>query len=143
MSSLQYTRLVVDENVPWEVVEKLRGMGFKEVYSVSESKPGISDPEVWRLAAAKQALLITGDVGFVPQLQEREYLTGPTVLEYTANGFGKHELQDPNVMTFLITWIFENGHHEVGEHVRLTVEGTGRTRRQMWGPEKAKRRRQA
>jgi len=143
MSANKYSRVVADENVPREVVERLRELGCKEVFWISESGPGISDPEVWRLASAKQALLLTGDMRFLPQLQENEYLNGPPVVEYSANGFSKSELQDPRVATFLICWVFENGHHGAGEHVRLTVEGIARTRRQIWGPEKARRKRQA
>ena len=141
--SLKFTRIVADENVPNEVVKRLRAMGCKEVYWILESKPGISDPEVWRLAAAKQAVLLTGDIRFLPQLEENEYLTGPNVVEYAANGFNKSELHDPEVMKFLVTWMFENGHHAGGEHVRLVVDGTVRTRRQMWGPEKARKKRHA
>ena len=137
--SLQFTRIVADENVPKEVVENLRALGCKEVYWISEKKSGISDPEVWRIATEKGAVLITGDLRFLPQLDENAYLNGPNVVEYAANGFGKSELKDPHVMTFLVRWIFENGHHSAGEHVRLSVDGIARTRRQMWGPEKARR----
>jgi hypothetical protein len=142
MSTIHYTRIVADENVPREVVHRLRDVGCKEVYWISESKPGISDPEVWRLAAAKQAILLTGDIRFLPQLEEGDYLSGPPVVEYAANGFNKSELQDPSVMTFLVSWIFENGHHMGGDHVRLLVDGIARTRKQMWGQEKARRKRQ-
>lgn len=138
--SLQFTRIVADENVPREVVQNLRELGCQEVYWISESRSGISDPEVWRLAAAKRAILLTGDIRFLPQLDEGTYLHGPSVVEYAANGFNKSELQDPSLMKFLVRWIFENGHHEGGEHVQLIINGVARTRRQMWGPEKARRR---
>lgn len=137
--SLQFTRIVADENVPKEVVENLRAAGCKEVYWISESKSGISDPDVWRLAAAKRAVLLTGDVRFLPQLSESEYLNGPDVVEYSANGFDKAELQDPRVMTFIVQWVFTNNHHSKREHLKIAVDGAARTRRQMWGPEKARR----
>jgi hypothetical protein len=72
-------------------------------------------------------------------LEENTYLNGPSVVEYAANGFGKSELEDPQVMTFLMRWLFENSHHECDEHVQLIIKGVARTRRQMWGPEKARR----
>ena len=79
--TLQFTRLVADENVPREVIDLLRGMGFKEVFWILEKRPGISDPEVWRLAASKNALLLTGDIGYLSQLDQPEVLNGPNVIE--------------------------------------------------------------
>jgi len=138
--TLQYTRIVADENVPKEVVDALKAMGLREVYWIAERRPGMADPDVWRLAAAKQALLLTGDVCFLPQLNERDVLDGPDVVEYSTNGFTKNELQDPLVMGFLVDWFFRNEHHASYEHVRILVEGRVRTRRQVWQYEKARRR---
>ena len=41
--TLQFTRLVADENVPREIIDLLKDMGFKEVYWILEKRPGISD----------------------------------------------------------------------------------------------------
>lgn len=141
MSSVQYTRVVADENVPQEVVDLLNRMGFKEVYSIADRKAGVPDTEVWRIATEKQAVLITGDVGFLPQLTENQVLYGPDVLEYSTRGFSKSELQDARVMSFFVEWLFSNDYHHGHEHVKLLVDGAVRTRRQLWGHEKRRRKR--
>lgn len=143
MSAIQYTRVVADENVPREIVDLLKLMGFKEVYWISERKAGISDIEVWRIATEKEAVLLTGDVGFLPQLTENQVVYGPRVLEYSTRGFTKNELQDTRVISFFVDWIFTNGHYEVHEYMTLLVDGSARTRRQVWLQEQARRRRQA
>lgn len=137
--SLQFTRIVADENIPKEIVQMLRDLGCKEVYWISEKTPGISDREVWRLAASKEAILVTRDVGFALQLSETELLQGPDVVEYSTIGFTKEELQDPAVMKALIRWLLENGYHEDREHIRIHIEGTVSTRRQIWQREKHRR----
>lgn len=139
--SLAFSNVVADENIPREVVDSLRGLGFKEVYSISESKPGIPDTQVWQIAARKQAILLTADLGFLHQLREAEIVGGPSVIEYKVTGFARDELKDPKVMRFLMEWIFRNRHHEVGEHLSLKVEGRAKTRRQAWSAEKNRRRR--
>jgi hypothetical protein len=139
--TLQFTRVVADENVPKEVVELLKGMDFKEVYWILERKPGISDTDVWRIATEKTAVLITGDLRLLPQLAENQVIYGPDILEYSTKGFTKNELQDAQVMSFLMKWIFSNGHHRGREHLKLRIEGTVKTRRQLWGQERLRRRR--
>jgi len=139
--TLQFTRVVADENVPKEVVELLKGMDFKEVYWILERKPGISDTDVWRIATEKTAVLITGDLRLLPQLAENQVIYGPDILEYSTKGFTKNELQDAQVMSFLMKWIFSNGHNRGREHLKLRIEGTVKTRRQLWGQERLRRRR--
>lgn len=139
--TLQFTRVVADENVPKEVVELLKGMDFKEVYWILERKPEISDTDVWRIATEKTAVLITGDLRLLPQLAENQVIYGPDILEYSTKGFTKNELQDAQVMSFLMKWIFSNGHHRRREHLKLRIEGTVKTRRQLWGQERLRRRR--
>jgi predicted nuclease of predicted toxin-antitoxin system len=86
--TVQFTRIVVDENVPREVVEWLKKMDFKEVYWILEKCPGISDPEVWHRAPVKKAVLLTGDIGYLSQLEQSDVLNGPDVIEYSTSGFG-------------------------------------------------------
>jgi predicted nuclease of predicted toxin-antitoxin system len=62
--SRQFAKLVVDENVPKQVVDMLKGLELKEVYWISEHKAGISDPEIWLLAAGRQYYLLSGDIRF-------------------------------------------------------------------------------
>lgn len=140
--TLQFTNVVADENVPKEVVDHLKGMGLKEVYWILEKKYGIYDPEVWNLAASKKAVLLTGDLGFLSQLNKKDVLEGPEVIEYSTRGFTKNELPDPTVMRGVIKWVFRNGHHREYDHIRVHVDGTVRTRHQLWGDEKARRKRQ-
>lgn len=140
--SLQFTRLVADENVPREVIDLLKDMGFKEVYWILEKRPGISDPEVWRLAAGRNAVLLTGDIGYMSQLGQADILNGPNIVEYATRGFAKNELQDPELMKVFLNWLFRNGHHEGREHLELRIDGRVRTRRQLWGEENRRRRRQ-
>lgn len=139
--SLEFIRIVVDENIAKEVVDSLKGLGFKEVYWILEKRPGITDPEVWRLAASKEAILVTGDVGVIAQLEEGDVLYGPLLVEYSTAGFTKNELQDPVLMKTFVTWLFENGHHEGCEHIVIRVEGTVSTRLQTWQREKYRRKR--
>jgi hypothetical protein len=117
-------------------------MGFKEVYWILEKCPGISDPEVWRRAVAKKAVLLTGDIGYLSQLEQYDVLNGPDVIEYSTSGFDKNELQDPELMRLLLDWLFQNGHCQDKEHVQLSISGRVRTRRQIWQGEKSRRKRQ-
>ena len=137
--SLQFTRIVVDENVPREVVDMLRTLGFKEVYWISEHRAGISDPEVWSLAASRQAYLLSGDIRYFKQLDENQTLGGPDMLEFSTRGFDKNELQDPTVIRPLIQWFFQNEHHRGKEVASIRIEGSVRTRRRVWQQEKAHR----
>ncbi|MCH8853316.1 MAG: DUF5615 family PIN-like protein [Planctomycetes bacterium] len=139
--SLRFVRVVADENIPHEVVESLRKLGLKEVFSISDSKRGITDAQVWQIATTKQAILITGDLGFLPQLRETQVINGPDVIEYRVTGFARDELKDPRVMEFLMNWLFRNNHHSVGDHLTLRVDGKARSKRQVWGIEKQRRRR--
>ena len=133
--SLQFVRIVADENIPREVVESLRHLGCKEVYWIAEKRAGISDPEVWRLAISRSAILLTGDLRVIPQLDEGDVLNSPDLIEYSTNGFTKSELQDPELMRMLLRWLFQNGHYEAQEHIHLHIEGSVGTRRKIWQEE--------
>jgi predicted nuclease of predicted toxin-antitoxin system len=137
--SLQFVRIVADENIPKEVVESLRALRPKEVYWIAENKPGISDPEVWRIATTKGAVLITRDLGFLSQLSQNEVLFGPSVVEYSTDGLTRDELRDPAVMKALVCWFFERGHYDGREHVKIHISGTQKTRQQLWQFEKLRR----
>lgn len=56
-------KLVVDESVAYEIVEKLKESGF-EVLSILEISPGIDDEEVLELALKEEAILVTEDKDF-------------------------------------------------------------------------------
>ena len=57
-------KIVIDENVSYGVVERLRIIGH-EVLSISElPEKGIPDVEVYRLILREQAILITRDYHF-------------------------------------------------------------------------------
>jgi hypothetical protein len=137
--SLQFVRIVADENIPKEVVEFLRQLGCKEVYWIAEKKKGIPDPEVWKIAISRSAILLTGDLRVIPQLDEADVLNGPALIEYSTRGFAKSELQDPAVMRMLVGWLFQNNHYADREHVHLHVDGTVGTRRKIWQEEKLRR----
>ena len=139
--TLKFTRIVVDENIPRDVVEMLRSLSFKEVYWISEHRAGLTDPEVWNTAIRKGAVLLTGDLGFIAQLSKPAAENGPDVLEFSTDGFGKDELRDPNVMSLLVKWFFEYGHHNGKEHTHLHVKGTVRERIESWRIEKRRRER--
>jgi predicted nuclease of predicted toxin-antitoxin system len=56
-------RFLADENVPRLVIERLRSAGFA-VNSVSETKSGMPDEEVLRIADTEDCILITEDRDF-------------------------------------------------------------------------------
>lgn len=56
-------RFLADENVSRLIIERLRSHGF-EVVSVAQTSSGATDPEVLRLAAADELILITEDRDF-------------------------------------------------------------------------------
>ncbi len=54
---------VADENVPRPVLDRLRMSGY-DVMSIQETVPGISDPEVLKVARSQSRILITADQDF-------------------------------------------------------------------------------
>lgn len=139
--SLNYTTIVVDENVPRQVVEHLKTMGFKHVLWIAETRGGQSDPEVWQYAAGKQALLVTGDRGFAPQLSTTQIMNGPKVVCFSTKGIRNNELQDPEVMRMVLDWLFRHNHHNIDEWHTIQVQGDCCTRRNMAQQAEAKARR--
>jgi hypothetical protein len=75
------------------------------VYWIAENIKGISDPEVWSLAASRAAILLTSDLRVIPQLKEGDVLNGPDLIEYSTKGFTKSELQDPVLMRTVLGWV--------------------------------------
>jgi len=55
--------LVADESIDRQIVYQLRNCGYR-VISVAEMDPGMTDAEVFELANAQDALLITADKDF-------------------------------------------------------------------------------
>src|SRR5271170_4193150 len=97
--------VVADENIPGEVVNVVRNLGCK-VYWIAREQPGIADREVWQIAASRNAILLTRDDRFFPQLTKDEILHGPRMVVFVANGIQESELQAAEVMTDLISWYF-------------------------------------
>ncbi len=56
-------KLLADEDIDYQIVEKLRKDGYKISY-VLEMDPSISDDEVIKLANQEEALLLTADKDF-------------------------------------------------------------------------------
>ena len=130
--------VVADENIPGEVVAELQKLGHK-VYWIAREQPGISDRDVWQIAASRNALLLTRDDRFLPQLTKNEVLNGPKVVVFVANGIENNELQAAEVMTGFMSWYFRNLIQRDWHHVSLTVDGRKKTRNQCWGEEQRRR----
>ncbi|MDD5092842.1 MAG: DUF5615 family PIN-like protein [Dehalococcoidia bacterium] len=56
-------RIIIDENVSYDLVVKLRGSG-DEIISVSELQKSVSDEYVYKLALQHRAILVTRDYHF-------------------------------------------------------------------------------
>ena len=132
--------IVADENIPNEVVTELRRQGHK-VYWIAAEKPGIPDRDVWQIAASRQALLLTRDKGYLPQLDKNEILNGPRIVVYLANGVEADELRSGELFANLISWYFRECGANDWHYVVLNLGGKHRTRRQCWGEEHQRRRR--
>ena len=132
--------VVADENIPGEVVETVRNLGCK-VYWIAREQPGIADREVWQIAASRNAILLTRDDRFFPQLTKDEILHGPRMVVFVANGIEASELQAAEVMAGLVSWYFQNHTDKNWHHVALRLEGKRRTPVQCWGEEQRRRNR--
>ena len=130
--------VVADENIPGEVVAELQKLGHK-VFWIAREHPGISDRDVWQIAASRNALLLTRDDRFLKQLSKDEVLHGPQVVVFVANGIENNELQAAAVMTGFMSWYFRNLIQKDWHYVSLSVEGKKRTRSQCWGEEQRRR----
>jgi predicted nuclease of predicted toxin-antitoxin system len=130
--------IVADENIPGEVVAELRRQGCK-VYWIAAEKPGISDLEVWQIAAGRSALLLTRDKGYLPQLKKDEILNGPRVVVYRSNGIQNNELQSAELFLRIVCWYFRECAERDWHYVVVSVDGKHRTRRQCWGDEQLRR----
>lgn len=130
--------VVADENIPGEVVAELQRLGHK-VYWIARERPGISDREVWQIAASRSALLLTRDDRFLPQLNKDEVLHGPQVIVFVANGIEANELQEAEVMTGLMSWYFRKLISMDWHYVSLKLDGKRKTRNQCWGEEHRRR----
>ena len=56
--------LFVDENIPRETVDELRGAGHDVTDIRQTPLQGIPDPDLWKRVQAEKRLLITTDTGF-------------------------------------------------------------------------------
>lgn len=56
-------RLLVDENIPADLVTSLRGLGYNVLW-VAEVAPGVSDRRVMEMAAAEGRHILTADKDF-------------------------------------------------------------------------------
>ncbi|MBI4890913.1 MAG: DUF5615 family PIN-like protein [Acidobacteria bacterium] len=124
--------VVADENIPREIVTALEQLGYS-VYWIAEHESGIADKAVWRLASRRQALLITRDVGFLPQLTKDEILHGPVVLVYQADGIEDSELRATELFRHFITWYVQECGQKDWQYVEVSIKGKHRTRSQCWG----------
>lgn len=132
--------VVADENIPGEVVDVVRNLGCK-VYWIAREQPGISDREVWQIAASRNAILLTRDDRFFPQLTKEEILHGPRMVVWVANGIEDNELQAAEVMVSLMSWYFRNHTGKDWHHVALRLDGKRRSPVQCWGEEQRRRNR--
>jgi predicted nuclease of predicted toxin-antitoxin system len=132
--------IVADENIPGEVVEVVKQLGHK-VYWIAREQPGIQDRDVWQIAAARNAILLTRDDRFFPQLTKDEILHGPRMVVFVANGIEASELQAAEVMAGLMSWYFRNHTDRDWHHVALRLDGKRRSSVQCWGEEQRRRNR--
>ena len=72
-------RLVADENVDRQIVDRLRAHGH-DVLSIAEVEPGIDDDVVLLKARESGALLLTGDKDFGELVFRRRLLSSDVVL---------------------------------------------------------------
>ena len=72
-------RLVADENVDRQIVDRLRAHGH-DVLSIAEVEPGIDDDVVLLKARESGALLLTGDKDFGELVFRRRLLSSGVVL---------------------------------------------------------------
>jgi hypothetical protein len=130
--------IVADENIPREIVNALQQLGYS-VYWIAEHESGIADKAVWRLASRRQALLITRDVGFLPQLTKEEILQGPIVLVYQADGIEGDELRSTELFRHFLTWYVQQCSQKDWQYVEVSIKGKHKTRSQCWGVENRRR----
>ena len=135
--SPKYVRIVADENVPKEVVDALRGLGF-QIDWVLETKPGLPDPAVWSRAKARGAILLTLDKGIVHRLSVSDFVDGPDVIEYATQGFDSNELQHPILMRAVVEWLFRHYPYSGKEYLHVSIIGRNRSRRQCWQQSRAR-----
>lgn len=124
--------VVANENIPREIVTVLQQLGHS-VFWIAEHECGIPDKAVWRLAARRQALLITRDVGFLPQLARDEILNGPVVLVYQADGIQNSELRSTELFRQFIIWYIHECSEKGWQYVEVSFKGRQRTLSQCWG----------
>jgi predicted nuclease of predicted toxin-antitoxin system len=132
--------VVADEDIPGEVVEVVRNLGCK-VYWIAREQPGIADREVWQIAASRNAILLTRDDRFFPQLTKDEILHGPRMVVFVSNGIEAGELQAAEVMTSIMEWYFRDHAGKDWHHVGLRLDGRRRSAVQCWGEEQRRRNR--
>lgn len=95
-------KIVVDENISYGVVDRLRLKGY-EVISLSECpNRGVSDKEVYNLILSKQAVLITRDYHFTNPIRfPAEKTEGILYIRYIRYGNLKSDEEVNIVENFL------------------------------------------
>jgi len=115
-------RIVADENIPRQVVEHLQALGYRVDWVLQES-PGIPDDQVWETAAARQALLLTIDDGFLGQLTDQQIQLGPKVLVFKTSGIQENDLQAPEFFSEIAARCLTVCDVDSWEYVDLTLRG--------------------
>lgn len=96
--------LLADENVPRQVVQAVRGVGWpvlwvQEIRAESQRRSrrhGATgsrrwlDPKIWQLAEARQAAILTSDHGLEADAHEREHHWGLVRLDFTPRVSARH-----------------------------------------------------
>ena len=131
-------RILADENIPGDTVHALRNDGHKVDWIVEET-PGIPDTEVWEIARARAAILLTRDKGYLPQLTKDQILHGPQVMVYEADGFSRDELRSTELFSHLIVWCLRYCDLDNLHFVTLALNGSHKSRAHCWGHELRRR----
>ena len=71
--------IVLDENVSLALTAALRQVGHKVIAVAETAERGMADTEVWELAKAERAVLITRDHGFTNPVRFRTQEVGAVI----------------------------------------------------------------
>ena len=99
--------VVLDENVSLALTAALRQVGHKVIAVAETAERGMADTEVWELAKAERAVLITRDHGFTNPVRFRTQEVGAVI--YLRRGNLSSEEEVALVIDFLAA-------HELDEY---------------------------
>jgi predicted nuclease of predicted toxin-antitoxin system len=91
--------IVLDENVSLTLASALRQADYEVIAIAETAERGMVDAEVWKLAKARQAILITRDYGFTNPVRFRTQEVGALIYLRRANLSSEKEAE--LVMSFL------------------------------------------